>query len=65
LFYQGHLWSAIGAGSALLDASTILWAIGQDRRSGAPADGLHRLGVGVGLALDAIYMIFNLIQLVW
>ncbi len=63
--YQRHLRSAIGVGSALLDATTILWAIGQDRRSGAPADGLHRLGVGVRLALDVISMIFSLIQLVW
>jgi hypothetical protein len=63
--YQRHLWSAIDAGSALLDAFTILWAIGRDRSLGAPADGLHRLGVGVTLALDAIYMIFSFIQLVW
>jgi hypothetical protein len=57
--------SAIGIGTALVDASTILWAIGRDRRSGAPADGLHRLGVGAGLALDAIDMIFIFIPLVW
>jgi hypothetical protein len=63
--YQAHLWSAIGAGSALLDGLTILWAIGRDRRSGAPVDGLHRLGVGVALALDAIYMTVSLMQLVW
>jgi hypothetical protein len=63
--YPWRLWSATSVVSGLLDASAILWAIGRDRRSGASADGLHRLGVGVALALDAIYMTFNLIQLVW
>jgi hypothetical protein len=63
--YLRELWAAIGVGSGLLDASTILWAIRQDRRSGAPTDGLHHLGVGVTLAFDAIYIIFHLIQLVW
>jgi hypothetical protein len=50
----------ISAGSALVDALVILWAIGRDRRSGAPTDGLHRLGIVTVLALDALNTIFSL-----
>lgn len=55
----------IGLGSSLVMALTILWAIGRDRRSGAPADGLHRLGVGTALALDASSVLFYLAMLFW
>jgi hypothetical protein len=55
----------IGAASVLADALVILWAIGRDRRSGAPADGLHRLGVVTVLALDALGAIFYLLSIVW
>jgi hypothetical protein len=57
--------SLIGAGSVLLDALVILRAIGRDRRSGVPTDGLHRLGIVTVLALDALSVIFYLAWLVW
>jgi hypothetical protein len=42
--------------AVLLCALAILAAIAGDRRSGAPGDGLHRLGVGAWLAIAAIQM---------
>ena len=42
------------AGAVVLGAITLLAAIAGDRRSGAPGDGLHRLGLGVWLAIAAI-----------
>ena len=51
----------IGAGSVLLDALVILRAIGRDRRSGVPTDGLHRLGIVTVLALDVLSAIFYLV----
>ena len=42
------------AGAVLLGAIAMLAAIVGDRRSGAPGDGLHRLGVGAWLAIAAI-----------
>jgi hypothetical protein len=56
---------SIGIGSALLDALAILWAIGRDRRSGVPTDGLHRLGIGTSVALDAIRVLFSVVLLAW
>ena len=44
------------AGAVVLGAIAILAAIVGDRRSGAPGDGLHRLGVGAWLAIAAIQM---------
>lgn len=58
-------WPAVEIGSSLLNASVTLRAIDRDRRPGAPADGLHRLGVGLALALDVIYLIFGLVWLAW
>jgi hypothetical protein len=52
------------AGSILVGALAILWAIVQDRRSGAPADGLHRLGFGTWLAIAVIQMVMYLLYLV-
>jgi hypothetical protein len=57
-------WPAIRFGCALLDGLTVLWAIGRDRRSGAPADGLHLLGVGTVLFSDAFGLISSLFLLV-
>jgi hypothetical protein len=45
------------AGSVLLGAIAILSAIERDRRSGAPGDGLHRLGVGAWLVIASIQML--------
>jgi hypothetical protein len=57
------VWSLnyIGAGSALLDALVVFWAIGRDRRAGVPTDGLHRLGIVLVLVLDALSASFSLI----
>lgn len=57
--------AAISIGSVLLDVFVILRAVGRDRHEGAPADGLHRLGVGTALALDAFSLIFNLVLILW
>jgi hypothetical protein len=51
----------IGVGFSLVDALVILRAIGRDRRSGAPTDGLHRLGVATMVAIDAMNVIFDLV----
>jgi hypothetical protein len=56
--------NSLSVGAALFDALVILWAIGRDRRSGVPTDGLHRLGIATVLALDALSAIFSLIYLV-
>jgi hypothetical protein len=52
------------AGSILVGALAILWAIVRDRRSGVPTDGLHRLGLGAWLAIAAIQMVMYLLYLV-
>jgi hypothetical protein len=52
------------AGSILLGALAILWAIVRDGRSGIPTDGLHRLGLGAWLAIAAIQMVMYLLYLV-
>ena len=52
------------AGSVLLGAIAILSAIDKDRRSGAPGDGLHRLGVGAWLAVAAIQMVMYCLYLI-
>jgi hypothetical protein len=53
------------AGSILVGALAILWAIVRDRRSGVPGDGLHRLGVGTWLAIAAIQMVVYFLYLAW
>ena len=52
------------AGSILVGALAIVWAIVRDRRSGDSADGLHRLGFGTWLAIAAIQMVMYLLYLV-
>jgi hypothetical protein len=52
------------AGSILVGALAILWAIVRDRRSGVPTDSLHRLGIGAWLAIAAIQMVMYLLYLV-
>jgi hypothetical protein len=52
------------AGSVLVGALAIVWAIVRDRRSGVSADGLHRLGFGTWLAIAAIPMFMYLLYLV-
>jgi hypothetical protein len=44
----------LSVGAALFVALVICWAIGRDRRSGVPTDGLHRLGIATELALHAL-----------
>jgi hypothetical protein len=56
--------NSIGIGSALVDALVILRAIGRDRRSDVPTDGLHRLGIVMVLVLDVLSAIFSLVSLV-
>jgi hypothetical protein len=51
------------AGSAVLSALAILAAIVGDTRSGAPRDGLHRLGVGAWLAIAAIQLVMYVLYL--
>jgi hypothetical protein len=65
VFFNRPATSAIGIGSALLDAVAILWAVGRDRRSSIPTDGLHRLGVGTTLALDTANVALYLALLGW
>jgi hypothetical protein len=55
----------IGIGFSLADAVVILRAIGRDRRSGVPTDGMHRLGAVTMLAIDAMNVIFDLAFAVW
>jgi hypothetical protein len=55
--------NSVSIGSAVVDALVILWAVGRDRRSDVPTDGLHRLGIVTVLALDAWSAIFSLIHL--
>jgi hypothetical protein len=54
------------AGSVLLGILAILWALTRDWRSDAPADGLHRLGIGawltIGLVQMFIYCLFELMR---
>jgi hypothetical protein len=67
LFYHPAAAMSLGpirAASDLLEALVILRAVGRDRRSGIPTDGLHRLGIVTTLALDAISMIFYFVMLV-
>jgi hypothetical protein len=66
-YWPSFIWrmSDISGASALADALATLWAIGRDRKTGAPTDGLHRLGVGTALLLDASSVIFSLIVLLW
>jgi hypothetical protein len=59
--YGSLSWFVIGVGSPFLDAFVILRAVGRDRRSGAPADGLHRLGVATALFLDFTDIVFDTI----
>jgi hypothetical protein len=54
LFIGVGLLDLLTAVLALFDARVICWAIGRDRRSGVPTDGLHRLGIATALALDAL-----------
>jgi hypothetical protein len=53
----------VSAGLALVDALVILWAVGRDRRSDVPTDGLHRLGIATMLAHYTLSAIFSLIYL--
>lgn len=62
--YGRPLVFVVRVAGAFLEAFTILWAIRRDRQAGAPVDGLHRLGVGLELALDTFGMIFGLLYLV-
>jgi hypothetical protein len=66
-YWPSSIWrmSHISGASSLVGALATLWAIGRDRRAGVPADGLHRLGVGTALLLDASSVIFSLIVLLW
>jgi hypothetical protein len=65
--WPSSIWrmSYLSGASSLVDALATLWAIGRDRRAAAPADGLHRLGVGTVLILDASSVIFSLLVLFW
>jgi hypothetical protein len=51
------------AGSVVLGALAILAAIAGDTRSGAPRDGLHRLGFGTWLAIAAIQLVMYVLYL--
>ena len=51
------------AGSVVLGALAILAAIAGDRRSSAPGDGLHRLGLGAWLVIAAIQMVIYCLYL--
>jgi hypothetical protein len=51
------------AGAVLLGAVAIVSAVDKDRRSGAPTDGLHRLGVGSWLIIAAVQLILYEIYL--
>ena len=50
-------------GVVVLGALAILAAIAGDTRSGAPPDGLHRLGVGTWLAIAAIQLVMYVLYL--
>ncbi len=54
--YRAFLWSTLVLAGDLLEAALIV----RDRRAGAPADGLHRLGVWTALALDLFPLAFRL-----
>lgn len=66
-YWPSSVWAMtyITGACALADAVATLRAIGRDRRAGVPADGLHRLGVGTALLLDASSVILSLIVLLW
>lgn len=55
-FPLNRLMSHVYAGSVLLGTFAILWALTRDWRSDAPTDGLHRLGIGVWLAIGMVQM---------
>ncbi len=61
-----RLMSHVYAGSVLLGTLAILWALVQDWRSDAPADGLNRLGIGSWLIIGSvqmfIYCLFELMR---
>jgi hypothetical protein len=52
------------AGAVLLGAVAIVSAVDKDRRSGAPADGPHRLGVGAWLLIAVIQLILYGVYLI-
>jgi hypothetical protein len=52
------------AGAVLLGAVAIVSAVDKDRRSAAPADGPHRLGVGAWLVIAAIQLVLYGVYLI-